>query len=95
MPAVFTFNTAIKRKCYNVTGDRKYEFKKILGTTEATIMDHIDQERSNLQSTKIVDVDEPFPEIILNKIGKYFCGIADILHTKTAYINQTNTFPCQ
>ena len=94
-PSISTFQTAINKGNFiSWPGIEEVKFKKILGTPEATILGHLGQERSNLQSTKIVDEDESFPEIISNKTRNCVYDITDLPNTNTAYTDQTGKFPC-
>ena len=40
------------------------KFKKLLESPIATTLGHLDQERSNLQSTKLIENDDAFPPAV-------------------------------
>ena len=59
---------------------------------------HLDQERSNLQSTKVpavVDADDTFPEPIKTKTHNCFYQIVELNHKAKSYMDLTGRFPHQ
>ena len=58
-PSISTFQTAINRGNFITRpGIDEMKFKSLLGSPLATTLGHMDQERSNLQSTKVIEPDE-------------------------------------
>ena len=70
-PVISTFQACIQRGNF-VTwpGIDNLNFKKLLGTTEATLKGHLDQERKNLQTTKTTASLVPaiFPDLWLDRL---------------------------
>ena len=62
-PAISTFQECVNRGNFITwPGIEEVKFKKLLGTPLATSLDHLDQERKNLQSTKkLEEFEEAFP----------------------------------
>ena len=61
-PAISTFQTSINKGNFiSWPGIQDLNFKKLIGTPEATLLGHLDQERKNLQSTKADVMEDYFP----------------------------------
>ena len=89
-PSISTFQTAInKGKFITWSGIDDIKFRKIIGSPLATILGHLDQERTNLQSTKLIDADDLFPDAIPRKTRNCFYDTAGLPNTNTAYTYQT------
>ena len=94
-PVISTFQTAINKGNFITwPGIDDLKFKKLLETPIATTLGHLDQERCNLQSTKLIVNDDAFPPAIPTKTRNCFYQIID-MPKKTAYTDQTGRFPCQ
>ena len=62
----------------------------------ATSLGHLDQKRSNLQSTKKDNnIEDTILVQIPNKKRDCFYTMIELTISKTAYTNQTGRFPCQ
>ena len=94
-PVISTFQMAINKGNFITwPGIDDLKFKKLLDSPIATTLGHLDQERSNLQSTKLIENDDAFPPPIPAKTRNCFFQIID-MPKKTAYTDQTGRFPCQ
>ena len=107
-PTISTFEKAIKNGNFITwPGIETLNFQKLLGTTLATELGHLDQERKNLQSTKVKenDKDDLQPKQSKNKTYECFCTI-ERSRTKhrnlkrrgakhKTYSDQTGKFPYQ
>ena len=95
-PALTTFQTCVNKGNFITwPGIEEIKFEKLLGKPLATAMGHLDQERKNLRSTKIINIDDDaFPDKIQTKTLNCFYSITDIPSKKTAYTDQTGRFPC-
>ena len=75
---------------------RKCKVQKLLGTPLTTSLGHLDQERTNLTSTKQhVKYEGVFPGKISKKTTDYFYAIMDIPTKSTTSTDQIGQFPCQ
>ena len=84
-PVISTFQMAINKGNFITwPGIDDLKFKKLLESPIATTLGHLDQERSNLQSTKLIENDDAFPPTIPTKTRNCFYQIIDI-PKKTAY----------
>ena len=96
-PVLSTFQASINKGNFLTwPGIEDVKFKKLLGTTLSTALGQLDQERSNLQSTKIQEEQQDsFPDKIPQKTTDGFYKIVDIPENTTTYTDQTGRFPCQ
>ena len=99
-PAVSTFQKAIKNGHFITwPGISTINFKNILPTTIATEKGHLDQERKNLQSTKIskqeINDDDMFPQQSIIKNSEIFGKMFNIneIGTNKTYADLTGKFP--
>ena len=97
-PPVSTLQKAIRKGNFlSWPGISNLNFNKLIGTTEATEMGHLDQERKGLQSTKHVahppqNDDDNFPQHQLSKTYAQFTAIINPTPSK-AYMDLTGKFP--
>ena len=96
-PSLSTLQTCVNKGNFITwPGIEDTKFQKLLEKPLATALGHLDQERKNLQSTKLENVeDDAFPDKIPAKTMTCFYSIIDIPTKKTAYTDQTGRFPCQ
>ena len=105
-PVISTFQDCIRRGNFiSWPGIDDLNFKKLIKTTEATIKGHMDQERKNLQSTKISFLpqsstekesqQDAFPEKVNEKSQNCFYVILDMAKAATTYTDLTGRFPYQ
>ena len=95
-PRISTFSKAIRNGNF-VTwpGIENLNFEKLIGTTIASELGHLDQERKNLQSTKVrsEEEDDFFPSVIEDKTYNIFCKISSAQQKMKAYTDLTGRFP--
>ena len=95
-PRISTFSKAIRNGNF-VTwpGIEDLNFEKLIGTTTASELGHLDQERKKLQSTKDTPQEEDnfFPATIEEKTYNIFCQISPAQPKEKAYSDLTGRFP--
>jgi len=109
-PAISTFQQCINKGNFlSWPGIENLNFKKLLGTPEATAKGHLDQERANLQSThvpastssppsKVSDLEveaDLFPDKETNRTNEWMYKICHVEHIKDTYMDLTGRFPHQ
>ena len=95
-PAISTFTTCIKKGNFITwPGIDELDFKKLLQNPEATIKGHLDQERANLQSTKVketIESNDAFPDKENEKSNElYYCILK--IGKDICYTDLTGRFP--
>ena len=95
-PSIPTFLKAIRNGYFQSwPGIDSINFKKFLRNLIPTAKGHLDQERKNLQSTKILpdDTDDFFPQPEQQKTYEYACQIVPAKPKETTYADLTGRFP--
>ena len=95
-PSITTFIKAIKNENFITwPGIDTLNFATLLGTTKATELGHLDQERANLQSTKHKEEEDEdfFPSKIAKKTFELFAKVSAAAPKEKAYTDQTGRFP--
>eukprot|EP00957_Ditylum_brightwellii_P176657 13455490-Ditylum_brightwellii.AAC.1 len=96
-PPMQTLQQAVRKGHLLSPGIHNLNFQKLLRTTKTTALNHLDQERSNQQSTKQQKIlDDAFPTD--NNGIKTHETVALIVpfHPKhTTFIDQTGRLPCK
>ena len=99
-PVVSTLETAIKKgNLITWPGIQTLSFFTIIDTTIATELGHLDQERRNLRSTKIIDNTDSFPEKSNIKTSDTFIQCFNVhtdiktINYRKIYSDQTGKFP--
>ena len=69
------------------------KFKKLLSPTLATLLGHLDQERTNLHPTTKEEDEETSPNYSKNKTYNCFNTVIYTPQTKITYTDQTGRFP--
>ena len=98
LPPISTLQKAIRNRNFlSRPGITNLNFAKLIGTTEATVKGHLDQERKGLQSTKISTMsdqedDENFPP---QQPAKMYAQLTTIVNTSQskAYMDLKGKFP--
>ena len=97
-PAISTLQVAVNKGNFITwPGIEGLNFKRLIGTTIATAKGHLDQERANLRSTKIITENntdnDHFPEKEANKTFECYAIAIATPETSTTYSDQTGRFP--
>ena len=97
-PAMSTFQKAVRRgHLLSWPGITNINFEKVLGTTIAAEKGHLDQERQNLQSTRVMSqsyVDDYHPKTDNGTKTYEYASIVLPFHARsTTYVDLTGRFP--
>ena len=103
-PSIFTFQTSINKGNFIIwPGIESLNFKKLLGTTMASELGHLDQERSNLQSTSAsnstdsttTNTEDFFHKPIKETKQEYFINLLQFDQKEKTFVDLTGRFPHQ